>query len=123
MRKPPPSGGGEFTEKFVEKKGDGFVYLGYENGRVKFLCKKHNIISCKTPSHVLRHVGCIECGEEKRKQWRESQNQKTKENFIIIRQFIPSLKEGVFLPNSDKIWDCGLYKYVWKKSNQKANYR
>ena len=71
-----------FIEKFVEKKGDGFVYLGYENGRVKFLCKKHNIISCKTPSHVLRHVGCIECGEEKRKQWRESQNQKTKENFI-----------------------------------------
>jgi hypothetical protein len=71
-----------FLEKFSKIQGENFVYLGYENGLVKFLCKKHNLITCKTPSHVLQHIGCPECAKEKRKAWNDLQNKIAKETFV-----------------------------------------
>ena len=53
-----------FIEKFYKKNGEKYKYLGYENGLVKFLCKKHNLVNYDTPSHLLKNRGCKECGKE-----------------------------------------------------------
>jgi len=72
----------EFIEKFYEKNKEKYEYLGYENGLVKFLCKKHNLINYDTPSHLLSNRGCKECGKEKRKEWNELQHKIAKKTFI-----------------------------------------
>lgn len=71
-----------FIEKINEKRGGLYVYLGYENGKVKFLCKKHNLIGYGTPSHLLDKCGCKECGKENKLKWAELQNKNARESFI-----------------------------------------
>jgi hypothetical protein len=71
-----------FIEKFSEIKSGSYDYLGYENGLVKFLCKKHDLIGYATPSHLLRKGGCVECAKEKRKEWNDLQNKNARESFI-----------------------------------------
>ena len=72
----------EFIEKFISINGEKYEYLGYENGLVKFLCKKHNLVNYDTPSHLLSGRGCKECGKEKRAKWNELQNQEAGKTFI-----------------------------------------
>lgn len=71
-----------FIEKLSEIKGENYEYLGYENGKVEFLCKKHNLIGYATPSHLLDKCGCIECGKENKRKWNELQNKIARESFI-----------------------------------------
>jgi hypothetical protein len=71
-----------FIDNFYKKNGEKYEYLGYENGLVKFLCKKHGLINYDTPSHLLKNRGCKECGKEKRKQWNELQNHIARETFV-----------------------------------------
>lgn len=71
-----------FVENFSKKNGEKYEYLSYENGLVKFLCKKHNLINYDTPSHLLKNRGCKECGKENRKKWNELQNRIAKETFV-----------------------------------------
>ena len=72
----------EFIKKFISINGEKYEYLGYENGLVKFLCKKHNLVNYDTPSHLLSGRGCKECGKEKRVKWNELQNQEAGKTFI-----------------------------------------
>lgn len=71
-----------FIEKLNEKSGDKYEYLGYENGNVKFFCKKHNLISYNTTKHLLRGRGCEECCKENKRKWNELQNKIASDSFI-----------------------------------------
>lgn len=74
----------EFIEEFYKINGDKYEYLGYENGLVKFLCKKHNIINFDTPSHLKNGRGCKLCGNENR----ILKNRETKEHFLEMAKKI-----------------------------------
>ena len=71
-----------FIEKFKEINADGYEYLGYEKGLVKFLCKKHNEINYDTPSHLLSGRGCKLCGMEKRKEHNILMNELARNAFV-----------------------------------------
>ena len=71
-----------FKDKFIKHTDGNYEYLGYENGLVKFLCKKHNIINYDTPSHLLSNRGCKLCGKERQRRLNELSNKKAKESFI-----------------------------------------
>ena len=68
----------DFVEEFNKIHGEKYEYLGYENGLVKFLCKRHNKVNFDTPSHLRSGRGCKLCGNENR----IAKNRETKEHFI-----------------------------------------
>ena len=97
-----------FIEKINEKRGGLYVYLGYENGKVKFLCKKHNLIGYGTPSHLLDKCGCKECGKENKLKWAELQNKIARESFIEKAKKVHGDKYDYSKVNYVKSSDCDI---------------
>ena len=48
--------------------------------RIKCRCKKHGIISNKTPQEILNGKGCVQCGLEKLSVYNTLSNEKYVEN-------------------------------------------
>ena len=72
----------EFIEKFNAINEGKYEYLGYKNGLVNFLCKKHNEVHYDTPSHLLNGRGCKTCGKEKRQAANMLANETAKKEFV-----------------------------------------
>ena len=88
-----------FKDKFIKHTDGNYEYLGYENGLVKFLCKKHNIINYDTPSHLLSNRGCKLCGKERQRRLNELSNKKAKESFIKKAEIVHNGKyDAAFSP-------------------------
>jgi len=98
----------KFIKEFNEIHNNEYEYLSYENGLVKFLCKKHNEINYDTPSHLRDPKrGCKICGKERQSLFNKNSNKLAKETFIEKAKKIHGDKydysKTVYVKNSIKV--------------------